>query len=113
MNAYLLLEELRHNGVLFSVLDGKLVVDAPIGLITSEQREYLAIHKTALVKVLRDQEAQILPPTRSTGELLKDAGAHKSQNMQNSSTIAGDEAEAEYIDIKPFRAEMTKRLEPY
>ena|SRR5688500_1254646 len=52
MNARALLDELKSREVLLEADGERLVVDAPAGVVTEEQRVSLAEHKPSLLKLL-------------------------------------------------------------
>jgi hypothetical protein len=61
MSATGLLSKVQSQGIRLSAIDGKLVVDAPVGVITPSLRAELVKHKADLLRQLTSAPAQMTP----------------------------------------------------
>lgn len=60
MNALNLTAKLQQQGVVLSCQGDRLVVDAPSGLLSEEDRRQLALYKGEILRFLRDQQSHAL-----------------------------------------------------
>jgi tubulysin polyketide synthase-like protein len=68
-----LLRKLREAGILIRSDGGRLIVEAPVGVVTAEMRGDLARHKKALVAVLESSVGNLLR-VEPVSEALREVG---------------------------------------